>query len=87
MLGNLGPGKAQGVETTNSGSGPNLIRSGLVIDVIKAIGFSCDDVQRVLFGAIISPLNLVEERKKLGSNRTERRRQSVSKSSANARAS
>ena len=63
LLGNLGPGKAEGVETTNSGGSPNLIRSGLIVDVIEAIGLSGDDIQRVLFGAIVSPLNLVEERK------------------------
>ena len=65
LLGNLGPGKAEGVETTNSGGSPNLIRSGLIVDVIEAIGLSGDDVQRVLLGATVSPLNLFEVRKKV----------------------
>ena len=65
LLGNLGPGKAEGVETTNSGGSSNLIRSGLIVDVIEAIGLSGDDVQRVLLGATVSPLNLFEVRKKV----------------------
>lgn len=71
LLGNLGPGKTEGVETTNSGGGPNLICSSLVIDVIEAIGLSGDDGQRVLLRAIVSPLDLFEVRKKEESKNNE----------------
>ena len=76
LLGNHGPGKAEGVETSHSGGGPNLIRSGLVIDVIEAIGLSGDDVQRILLGAIVSPFNLLEGKeksKKIGCQKERRR--------------
>jgi hypothetical protein len=58
LLGNLGPGKAEGVLTTNSGGGPDLICSGFFEDVIKAIRLPRDDAQRVLVEVIVTPLYL-----------------------------
>ena len=58
LLGNIRPGKAEGVETAKLGGGPDIICPGLFVGVIKTVGLSGGDTESILVEFIVSPLNL-----------------------------